>query len=60
MPAEECARRDAKGLYAAARLGQVTELPGAGVPYERPDAPDVIARGGIDEEAVAEILRRLG
>lgn len=56
-PAERCAERDAKGLYAAAREGKVSGLPGFDVPYEPPEAPDVVALGGYDEEAVGKILR---
>jgi adenylylsulfate kinase len=56
----ECARRDAKGLYAASREGRIRELPGLGVAYERPEAPDVLARGGFDQGAAREILDRLG
>jgi len=47
-PAEECERRDAKGLYARARAGGTVELPGAEVEYEAPLAPEVVARGGED------------
>jgi adenylylsulfate kinase len=54
--AEQSAARDAKGLYAAAREGKVSGLPGFDVPYEPPEAPDVIARGGHDEDAVQKIL----
>jgi adenylylsulfate kinase len=57
VPAEQCAERDAKGLYAAVREGRVTGVPGADVPYEVPEAPDVIALGGYDEEAIAKIVR---
>src|SRR5262245_31299255 len=35
-PLEECRRRDAKGLYASGRA----EIPGVGVTYEPPLAPD--------------------
>ncbi len=56
VPAEECARRDAKGLWAKARAGDAPDLPGAGAPYEAPEAPDVTARGGEDAAAVDEIL----
>jgi adenylylsulfate kinase len=38
VPLAECARRDAKGLYAAG----TTHLPGLAMPYERPTAPDVV------------------
>jgi adenylylsulfate kinase len=56
---ETCAARDAKGLYAAVREGKVAGLPGVDVAYEPPEAPDVIALGGHDEEAVAKIVRAL-
>jgi adenylylsulfate kinase len=59
-PLEECARRDTKGLYQAQKAGRVTELPGADAPYEAPGAPDVVARGGHDSRAVAELLVRIG
>lgn len=55
----ECRRRDAKGLYAATQRGAATGLPGADLAYEPPTAPDVVAHGGQDEAAVAEILARL-
>jgi adenylylsulfate kinase len=54
-PLSECESRDPKGLYARARRGYVSELPGVGVPYEPPEDPDVIADGGFDEAAVAAI-----
>jgi adenylylsulfate kinase len=59
-PAETCASRDAKGLWAAARAGQAPDLPGAGVPYEPPEAPEVVARGGEDEAAADAVLARVG
>ena len=40
VPAEVCAARDAKGLWARARAGGAPTLPGAGAVYERPAAPD--------------------
>lgn len=55
-PPERCAERDTKGLYAAAREGKVSGLPGFDVPYEPPEAPDVIALGGHDEAALQRIL----
>jgi adenylylsulfate kinase len=60
VPAEECARRDAKGLWARARAGEVADLPGAGAPYERSERPDVVAGGGEDASAVEAIVRLLG
>jgi adenylylsulfate kinase len=56
---EEAARRDPKGLYAAARRGEAPALPGVGVVYEEPAHPDVVADGGHDEVAVDKILARL-
>jgi adenylylsulfate kinase len=57
VPAEQCAERDAKGLYAAVREGKITGVPGADVPYEVPEAPDVVALGGYDDEAIEKIVR---
>jgi adenylylsulfate kinase len=59
-PAAECARRDAKGLYARAREGGAPDLPGAGVEYEPPGSPEVVAAGGEDEAAVGRIVELLG
>ena len=55
-PVEECARRDPKGLYAAARAGDIGGLPGVEADYERPEHPDVVARGGDDEGAVRRVV----
>jgi adenylylsulfate kinase len=52
--AVECQRRDAKGLYAR-QAGEGLALPGAGVPYEAPEAAEVVARDGRDEAALAVI-----
>ncbi len=54
-PVEECRRRDAKGLYSAAVGG----LPGATVEFEAPRSPEVVATGGNDERAAAEIATRV-
>lgn len=40
-PLEECERRDAKGLYARARRGELTQFTGIDDPYEPPVAPDL-------------------
>ena len=47
------------GLYARARRGDASELPGVGVAYEPPLAPEVVADGGFDDAAVAAIAGRL-
>lgn len=59
VPLEECAARDPKGLYARARAGQAPDLPGAGAPYEPPEAAEVVARGGQDEAAVDAVVAQL-
>lgn len=59
VPAEACRSRDPKGLYARAAAGEAPDLPGAGVSFEVPEAPEVVASGGEDEAAVEAILRRL-
>ncbi len=33
--------RDFKGLYARAERGEITRLPGVGVPYDEPDRPEL-------------------
>jgi adenylylsulfate kinase len=53
-PLEEAKRRDAKGLYASGGA----QVPGVGVSYEPPAAPEVIVRPG-DEGAAAQIARRI-
>ena len=53
----ECAARDTRGLYAAAQSGRAPDVPGVGVSYEPPLAPDVVAKGGFDERAVERIVR---
>ena len=53
--------RDPKGLYRKAREGRAPALPGAGVPYEPPEAPDLVVRGDRDDpgEAARRIVREL-
>jgi bifunctional enzyme CysN/CysC len=58
-PLEECERRDPKGLYAKARSGEISGMTGIDDPYEAPEAPDIVVRGGSVEDAVATIVARL-
>ena len=58
-PLAECEARDAKGLYAQARRGDASQLPGMGAVYEAPVSPEVVANGGFDEAAVAAIAQQL-
>jgi adenylylsulfate kinase len=59
VPPETCAARDPKGLWARARAGAAPALPGAGIAYERPAAPEVVAQGGEDAAAVEAALAAL-
>lgn len=54
-PKSEAEGRDSKGLYAAARAGNVHDLPGADAAYEPPRHPDLVAQGGHDQRAVARL-----
>lgn len=58
-PSEECAQRDIKGLYRAARAGEVHALPGLDMAYEEPEAPDITARGGHDAAAAERLADML-
>jgi sulfate adenylyltransferase len=41
-PLEECERRDVKGMYAAARRGEIKGWTGIDDPYEAPDAAEIV------------------
>lgn len=59
-PLEVCRERDPKELYARADAGEITTLPGIGVPYEEPIAPDAVVdsdRTSPAEEAKTLIAR---
>lgn len=58
-PFEECVLRDTKGLYAAARDGTVHDVPGITEAYEPPLEPAVVARDGLDDAALADLVNRL-
>ena len=58
---EVCRARDPKGLWQRADRGEITNLPGAGVPYEAPDAPEArvdTARHSA-EAAAHRVLKQL-
>ena len=55
-PAEECARRDPKGLYARARSGTLRGLTGVDAPYERPRAPEIELTPALDVNAATGVL----
>ena len=58
---DECARRDAKGLYAKAFAGELPEFTGVSDPYEEPDSPElrVDTEGRTPEECAREVLDHL-
>jgi adenylyl-sulfate kinase len=58
--AEECERRDPKGLYARARRGELKGLTGVDAPYEAPQHPELELGGDVPvEEGVARVLEAL-
>lgn len=56
-PLEICELRDVKGLYAAARAGQIKEFTGIDAPYEPPFNPDIIC--STDQESLEESLLKI-
>jgi bifunctional enzyme CysN/CysC len=60
-PVEICEQRDAKGLYAKARAGEISGFTGVDDPYEAPSAPDLRLSGDASlDDAVAALERALG
>ncbi|HEV7650305.1 MAG TPA: adenylyl-sulfate kinase [Actinophytocola sp.] len=59
-PAEVCAERDPKGLYAKAKAGKIPNMTGVGQGYEEPEQPDLVVNGaGSLEDTVAELVSKL-
>jgi len=60
-PLDECARRDPKGLYAAAFAGEIQDFTGVSAPYEEPSSPEVrIDTTGVSpSESASFVLDRL-
>jgi len=60
-PIEECARRDPKGLYAAAFAGEIEDFTGVSAPYEEPARPELRldTTGSTPSESAAAVLARL-
>jgi adenylylsulfate kinase len=60
-PIEECARRDPKGLYAAAFAGEIKEFTGVSAPYEEPLEPELRLEtlSRTPSESGAAVLERL-
>ena len=58
---EECARRDPKGLYAAAFAGEIEDFTGVSAPYEEPLDPELRLEtaGRTPTESAATVIERL-
>ena len=54
-PLEVCIRRDTKGLYKKAKLGQIKEFTGVSSPYEEPKQADLEING---DEKIEETLNK--
>ncbi len=56
-PLEVCRKRDPKGLYRKAEMGEIREFTGVDSPYEEPDRPEVV----VDTSALspAECVERI-
>ncbi|WP_299443230.1 adenylyl-sulfate kinase [uncultured Phycicoccus sp.] len=56
-PLAECERRDRKGLYAAARRGDIADFTGISAPYEEPEHPDLrLDTTGRDVAGCADLV----
>jgi bifunctional enzyme CysN/CysC len=60
-PLEVCERRDPKGLYAKARAGELKGFTGIDDPYERPENPDILIDGAVEdpEGAVVRLMETI-
>jgi adenylyl-sulfate kinase len=58
---DECARRDPKGLYAAAFAGELPNFTGVSAPYEAPTGPEIVldTTGISPSESARVVLARL-
>lgn len=62
-PLEVLKRRDMKGLYSAAERGEMGNVVGIDIPFERPVGPDMIIDSSTDcpdiERLAAEVLKQV-
>jgi len=60
-PIEICEKRNSKKLYSRARKGEIKNLPGVDVQYEKPDNPELIIDAGYwsVDDAASEVLTYL-
>lgn len=59
--ANDCAKRDPKGLYAKAHAGTISSFTGVSAPYEVPENPDLLLETTVQTEAdsVSRVLDHL-
>ncbi|MGZ2412330.1 bifunctional enzyme CysN/CysC [Sphingomonas sp. F9_3S_D5_B_2] len=58
-PLSEAERRDAKGLYAKARAGEIANFTGIDSPYEPPQHPEIhIETSGMGADEAADLIAR--
>ena len=54
-PLEECEKRDSKGLYKKARLGEIKNFTGIDSPYEKSTSAEIVANTlSKDVDAIVE------
>ena len=60
-PVEVCKKRDVKGMYKKALIGEIKGFTGVDDPYEEPDNPELIINSDIEtlEESVEKVLKKL-
>ena len=60
-PVDVCERRDTKGLYRKARLGELKQFAGVDDPYEEPLNPEVIVSTDREtvEKSAGKVIRKL-
>lgn len=58
---QECEKRDTKGLYKKARLGEISNFPGISSEFERPINPEITinTENQTIDESVSQIIRQL-
>jgi adenylylsulfate kinase len=56
VPREVAVGRDAKGLYRAVEAGELGNVPGADVAYERPLAPEAVVGEAMDDDDVDSLV----
>lgn len=61
-PVEMCEGRDDKGIYARARAGELSHVPGVDIPYEAPHDPELVidTERLTPEQAARAVVEYLG